>query len=50
MNVLNVIEILEEMISRAKREKMWGVIEIEFKNGEAIFIHKNETTKLLMQE
>ena len=46
MSTESFMRILEELIEKAKLEKMWGTINVEFKDGEIKFIHKNETKRI----
>jgi hypothetical protein len=40
---------LEALLTDAERSRMFGSIEIEFKNGEAVFMRKTTTERLGME-
>ncbi len=46
MSFIKLMEILEEMITKARKKKMWGKIQIEFRDGQILFIDQNETRKI----
>lgn len=40
----------EQIIDQARRERFWGDLQIEFKDGEAILVRKTETIKLVKEK
>jgi ribosomal protein S1 len=35
-----------KMLEKAKQEKLWGNLQIDFHNGEIVLVRKTETTKI----
>ena len=46
MQRAEVIKRLDNILSQAERERAWGVVEVEFRNGEATLLRKTITDRL----
>jgi hypothetical protein len=44
----SLMRLIQELVLTAEKEEMWGAITIEFKDGIAKFVYKND--KLLVEE